>query len=265
MADDIFLTQEEQDERARKWLKDNGPALIIGILLGLGGIFGWEQYKASQESNAQQASALYEQVLEEYGDSELSDFDAQLNKLKESYAGTSYAAKASLIKARQLAVTDLDGASEQLQWVIDNAPESGLKHTARIRLAKIKLSQGDLDTAAQLASVEPQLSFESHYAEIRAEVAIERGDNELARQELQTAIDKLTQSQASYARVLTIKLDRLPVSEESSKELSKELSIEPSEVASETAAAVEQNEAVDEAASASATDEASAEAETNDQ
>ena len=42
MADDIFLTPEEQDERARQWLKDNGPALIVGVVLGIGAIFGWD-------------------------------------------------------------------------------------------------------------------------------------------------------------------------------------------------------------------------------
>ncbi len=218
MADDIFLTQEEQDERARKWLKDNGPALAIGIALGIGGIFGWEQYKDNQQTKAERASALYEQVLGEFQDSELSDIDAQFSELKSSFAGTSYAAKAALIKARQLAVTDVNAAAEELQWVVDNAPESGLQHTARIRLAKIKLSQSDLDAAAQLAAVKPQHGFASHYAEILAEVAVQRGDTSTARQELQRAIDSLSQSQAAYSRLLSIKLDRLPADENAASE-----------------------------------------------
>ena len=58
MADDIFLTPEEQDERARQWLKDNGPALIVGVVLGIGAIFGWDYYKKSQLEKAEAASSL---------------------------------------------------------------------------------------------------------------------------------------------------------------------------------------------------------------
>ena len=91
MADDIFLSPEEQDERARNWLKSNGPALGIGIALGLAGIFGWEQYKDKQQQAAESASTLYEQIIEKIDDSELSDFDEQIAQLKNNHADTSYA------------------------------------------------------------------------------------------------------------------------------------------------------------------------------
>ena len=97
MADDIYLSPEEQDERARKWLKDNGPSLIIGIALGLAGIYGFDYYKAAEKSKAEQASAVYETVIEEIQDSQLSDITNQVEDLKSNYADTSYAAKASLI------------------------------------------------------------------------------------------------------------------------------------------------------------------------
>jgi len=222
MADDIYLSPEEQDERARKWLKDNGPALALGIALGLAGIFGWEHYKNSQQQAAESASALYEQVLQEFGDSELADFDAQVAELKSSYADSSYAAKASLIKARQLVNTDLDSAVNELQWVLDNASENGLHHTARIRQAKIKLSQGDLDGAEKLAGHQPQQGFQSYYAELLGEVASRKGDYATAREQFQIAIDSLSPSQAAYGQVLTIRLNRLPNTEEQQSSTTKE-------------------------------------------
>jgi len=247
MADDIFLSPEEQDERARKWLKDNGPALGIGIALGIAGIFGWEQYKDSQQAAAESASTLYQQVLEEFADSELSDFDSQISELKTSHTKTSYAAKAALIKARQLASTDLDGAYNELQWVVDNASESGLTHTARIRQAKIKLSQDDLDAAERLAVHQPQQGFTSYYAELLGEIASRRGDYGSAREQFQISIDALSSSQAAYARVLSLKLDRLPVSgdleqtiepkleQTNSDESASESSVQPSSAADDAA------------------------------
>jgi predicted negative regulator of RcsB-dependent stress response len=210
MADDIFLTPEEQDERARKWLKDNGPALAIGIALGLAAIFGYDQYKNSKITSAEQASALYATVVSEVSDSDLSNIDAQVTSLKGDYAGSSYAAKASLLKAKQLSISDLDAAYVELQWVVDNAKEVGLQHTARIRQAKIKLSQDDLAAAKALASHTPTDGFDSNYAELLAEISLKQGDEAAARNYYQTAIDTLPADQAGYARVLTLKLDRLP-------------------------------------------------------
>lgn len=210
MADDIFLTPEEQDERARQWLKDNGPALAIGIVLGLGAIFGWDYYKKAQLEMAQGASAVYAETVEAIGSSELADISTQVDTLKQEYSSTSYAAKAALIKAKQIALSDLDAAFEELQWVIDNADESGLRHTARIRQAKIKLAAGDLDAAKALASYQPTQGFTSHYAEVLGDIAVQEGDSLSARVNYQTAIDSLLEAQAAYAQVLSIKLDRLP-------------------------------------------------------
>ena len=220
MADDIFLTPEEQDERARQWLKSNGPALAIGVILGLAGIFGYEQYNANKITQAQNASALYASTLEEVNSSSLSDINAQVNELKESHSDSSYAAKAALLKAKQLSANDLDAAYAELQWVIDHAKEAGLQHTARIRQAKIKLSQGDVEQAKILASHTPAQGFESNYFEILAEVSLKQNDEAAAREFYQKAIETLHSSQSSYARVLSLKLDRLPaapVSEVSDK------------------------------------------------
>lgn len=213
MADDIFLTPEEQDERARKWLKDNGPALAIGIALGLAAIFGYEQYKDSTQSKAEQASALYQTALGEVGDSSLSNIDAQVKELKENYSSSSYAAKAALLNAKKLSISDLDAAYQELQWVVDNAKEAGLQHAARIRQAKIKLSQSDLAKARTLASFTPTQGFESNYAEILAEVSAREGNNQAAREFFQKAIDTLPNAQSSYAQLLTLKMDRLPAAE----------------------------------------------------
>lgn len=213
MADDIFLTPEEQDERARKWLKDNGPALAIGIALGLGAIFGWNQYKESIQTKAEDASSIYTATIEEIQSSELADIDAEVAELKDGFAGSPYAAKAALLKAKQLSLNDLPAAYEELQWVVDNASEFGLQHTARIRQAKIKLALGELESAKALASHTPTQGFESNYAELLGDIALKEGDLASARTHYQTAIDTLPASQAGYSQVLTIKLDRLPKDE----------------------------------------------------
>lgn len=218
MADDIFLSPEEQDERARQWLKNNGPALAIGIALGLAAIFGYDLYKESKITKAEQASALYSTALSEVADSELSNIDAQVSKLKADYSSSSYAAKAVLLSAKQLSANDLDAAYTELQWVVDNAKEKGLQHTARIRQAKIKIAQKDFDAAKALASHTPVQGFASNYSELLAEISVLQGDEAAARSYYQKAIETLTEEQAGYAGVLNLKLNRLPEPVEASVE-----------------------------------------------
>ncbi|MFT5573277.1 MAG: putative negative regulator of RcsB-dependent stress response [Cryomorphaceae bacterium] len=212
MADDIFLSSEEQDERAKKWLKDNGLSIAVGIGLGLAAVTGYNHYKDNLQAKAEQASALYGAALEQIGDSNLSDIGAYVSELKEKYSDTSYASKAVLLQSKQLAVSDLEAAITQLKWVAANAPEVGLLHTAKIRLAKIQIAQGDLEAAKAIASsVDEYNGFESHYQEILAEVSVKQGDFAAAREHYQSAIDSLQAGDSGYAQVLSIKLDRLPV------------------------------------------------------
>ena len=222
MADDIFLSPEEQDERAKQWLKDNGPAIAIGIALGIGAIIGFNKYKDGIQQNAEQASALFSTTLDQVSGSESADITAQVAKLKEEHASSSYAAKAALIKATQLAETDLDAAYAELQWVVDNASEKGLSHTATIRQAKIKISQGDLDVARSLATPTSYDGFESHYNEILGDIEVKAGNLLAARTYYESASDALTDADFAYRQVLSLKLDRLPEADTSDSESSAE-------------------------------------------
>ncbi len=217
MADDIFLSPEEQDERARQWFKDNGPALGIGIALGLAAVVGYNKYQDDKQLSAEKASELFQQTVAEIRDSELSSIEEQVNTLKSEHASTVYAAKATLLKAKQTAVNDLAGAFDELQWVVDNAPEDGIKHTARIRQAKIKLALNQLDAARSLASFTPTQGFESHYQEVLGDIAIKEGKELVARTHYQAAVDALDGLQDTYVQVLNIKLDRLPLASEATE------------------------------------------------
>ncbi len=210
MADDIFLTPEEQDERAKKWLKDNGLSIAVGISLGLAGVFGYNQYQSNVQLKAEQASALYGKVVETDGASQISDIGDQVQALKKDYASSSYTAKAALINAKQLAVSDQQAAISELQWVIDNAPEVGLQHAARVRLAKLHLVAGNFEDAKKLASVQTTNGFDSHYQEILGDIERKQGNIEAARSHYEKATESLGTAGRTYASVLTMKLNRLP-------------------------------------------------------
>jgi len=210
MVDDILLSPEEQDEKAKQWLKDNGLALIVGVALGLGAVFGYNTYTAKQIANAEQASTLYNQALESIKASELADIEEPVATLKGEFPGTPYASKAALLRAKQLSVSDLSAASNELQWVIDNAKEFGVKHTARVRRAKIEVALGNLESAKSLATIDSAEGFGSYYQEILGDIAMAEGQEALARDYYQQSLDNLGASDAAYRSVLNLKLNRIP-------------------------------------------------------
>lgn len=211
MVDDILLSPQEQDERAKQWLKDNGMAIVIGISLGLAAVYGYNNYQAKQVTNAEQASSIYETVLGLVNDSELADIDSQVMRLKQGHSDSSYAAKGALLRARQLSVSDLDTALEELAWVVSNAQEYGLKHTALIRQAKILISQGKLEEAKAIALTQPYQGFDSFYQEILGDIAVKQGEFSNADDFYQSALDTLGEADRSYVAVLTLKKDHLPI------------------------------------------------------
>jgi len=50
----------EQSKAVKKWLSENGSAIVMGLVIAFGGLFGFKQWQGWQESNKQQASAEFE-------------------------------------------------------------------------------------------------------------------------------------------------------------------------------------------------------------
>ncbi len=212
MVDDILLSPEEQDERAKQWLKDNGMALVMGVVLGLGAVYAFNAYKDQQIINAEEASALYSQIISSVKDSDNADIENRFAALKDEHAGSSYAAKAVLLRARQLSVSNLDDALNELEWVSNNTDELGIVHAARVRQAKVLIALERLDEAKILVETQPYDGFDSYYQEILGDIASMQDRFEEARSHYQNAIDQVGAVGTSYISILNLKMNRLPQS-----------------------------------------------------
>jgi predicted negative regulator of RcsB-dependent stress response len=90
---EVEKTDEEQAEQIKKWIKENALQIIMGVSLGLGGLWGFDYYKGQQHQQDLQARGYYLSVV-----ANPSNTDA-LKALKENHAQSTYAQQADLIMA----------------------------------------------------------------------------------------------------------------------------------------------------------------------
>ena len=47
-----LLNEHEQSELVRNWIRQNAGSILVGILIGLGLIVGWQQWQRMQRSQS---------------------------------------------------------------------------------------------------------------------------------------------------------------------------------------------------------------------
>ncbi|ROR29745.1 YfgM family protein [Inmirania thermothiophila] len=178
---DGYVSDHERAEAVRKWLRDNGAAVVVGVALGLGALFGYRWWQARAQAHAEAASAAYEQVLAALRAGDAQALEAQVRVLAEGgFEDTAYAALAALAQARaRLDAGDAEGAEAALRRVEAEAPWPALRDLARLRLARLRLAAGDAEGAARLLGGVAG-GFEAARAELRGDIARARGEREEA-------------------------------------------------------------------------------------
>ncbi len=191
MADEKIPRLSESDDvaRARAFWNENGKSIIFGIGLGLAGIAGFNFWDYHKQSQGEQASSLYQQVLEGSADAQSAG-----ETLKMEFGDTVYAALGAFFQAREFVEDgDYDSAINQLEWALGNSEDERIRHIARQRLALVYIADDDPQSAIDLLTVEDMGNFEARYQEILGDAFMkrnQRGDSELARQAYQSSLDK---------------------------------------------------------------------------
>jgi len=206
---DLYDTHE-QGERVKSWLRENGSAIIMGLVLAFGLMFGFKQWQAWETSKRQQASAEYQVMA---GFIQAQNMDAAVPNyevLKSEFPKSAYTPMASLMMAKaRLQSGQDDLAAAALTHAMENAEPEPLRIIARERLARVRLSQGDPDAAQALLDGSPtEVGFEAQFAEIRGDIYLAKGETELAIQSYQESLDTLEDG-VGNRELLRIKLEAL--------------------------------------------------------
>jgi predicted negative regulator of RcsB-dependent stress response len=203
-----YETDEEKVEAIKKWWKDNGTSVVVGVVIGLGAVFGWRAWVQHQDSVGQQASAAFEQLMASVQSGNAESARAQAALLGEEYDGTAYAALTALLQARVAVESgDPPAARAALEQAIETAADPAIAHIAALRLIRLQIAEGDLQAAsAAIERYDDGGAFAADFDALRGDVAAAAGRTAEARDAYTRAIA----AGVAYAELLRLKLDNLP-------------------------------------------------------
>jgi predicted negative regulator of RcsB-dependent stress response len=173
---------QEQGEVVKKWLRENGSAIVMGLVIAFGGLFGFKQWQNWQESNRQSAASEYEVLDQLLTDGQLDAAMSNFQSLQDDHADSPYTSMAALQMARaRIEANQPDLAIGLYEYVMENGYPRALSVVARERLARLLLDQGQPDRALQtLDSAQDIPGFEARYAEVRGDILYAQGRTEEA-------------------------------------------------------------------------------------
>lgn len=201
---ELYDTEEQQVEAIKDWWKENGKAVIIGAVVGLGGLFGWRYYQDTVIQASETASQSYTtamNTLQEKGVDAQSDVQAfiESNEVKE------YSVLAALQLAKaQVEAKDFAAALEQLKWAQRNTKDAALSPLISYRIARIETEMGNFDAANTELGKVTDTAWAGRIAELRGDIALRQGDKDAA-----YAAYTEAQQAADASPTLQMKLDDL--------------------------------------------------------
>ncbi len=179
---DVYASEEEQVAAIKKWWKENGTSVILGIVIGSAALFGWRYWQGQITAKGEQASVIFTQLEQQFSAKKNEDATQTGKQLIQDYAGTPYASFAAL-KLAKVAVEaqDIEAAGNYLRSVIDNGNPEELVQIATMRLARLNLSSDNADSAMVLISTIDDTSTLASYHELKGDILLAQGKQDEAK------------------------------------------------------------------------------------
>lgn len=198
---DSYGTEEDQIRAIRQWWERNGSSTLTGVGLALAIVFGSQWWQERQRGTTEQASMLYQQLLQATERSEADKVqqvtaEHLATELRDSQAGTRYGDYASLVLARlQVEKNELAAAEAELRALLERQPDVAVGELgawlngvlgrpkdpqigalARVRLARVLFAMGRSDDALAALDAAGTEDFVIEKLELRGDILRGMGD-----------------------------------------------------------------------------------------
>lgn len=207
---ELYDTEEQQIEAIKKWLNENGRSIIVGLVIGIGCILGWNGWQGYKTAQAREASDLFQAILLAVDQNNGDSIVKLGERIKENYANSPYAAFARFFLAKQQVESEnFEAARKELEAIVAESSDPSIRNIARLRLLRILFSEGKSDEALRLINgfdVSGSGKFEGAYEELKGDAYVALGQGREARSAYKRAADLGRKSS-----FLDLKIEDLPV------------------------------------------------------
>ncbi len=206
MAVELY-DEHEQSERVRQWIKEYIPAIVMGLILAFGGIFGFRYWQDHQSGQRVLASEYYEVIRQNVQADDLAGAEEQYQVMRDSVGRNSYVGLAGMhLASAYVADGQLSPAASIYREMLDDRRLQSLWPMVTLRLVRVLEARGDIDEALALVDGEAPKGHAAAWAEARGDLLFERGRVEEARLAWQEALDNQPE-QGGDTRLLEMKID----------------------------------------------------------
>ncbi len=204
----LSTEEEESLESLKRWWRESGRSIAIGIAVVALVYFGWQAWQGGQTRSAAAASAVYDQLSqlmvtqpgETVPEASREPALALVATLKDEHAGSVYALYGALYGARlAVEVNDLASAEQELQWLLDNtrsglfgSTDDTLVQLGRLRLGRVLLASGEPARALTVISGVEASALSAEFDELRGDIYLAQGQREQALAAYESALAAAT-------------------------------------------------------------------------
>lgn len=201
------LNEQEQIANVKYFWRDWGKyiaALVVVLILGY---VGSSVYTWHQQSQAQQAAAVYETFTNAVESNNTQLIYKTADDLVQNLPKTEYASMAAL-QAAKTAFNQKDFAKSEkyLNWTKDNSNDKSLQSIATLRLASVYIDENQFDKAREMLKTKHDLAFDGLFYEGRGDMYIAQGDLNKARDAYKEGLQKAA-NDPSTQQAIQMKLD----------------------------------------------------------
>jgi predicted negative regulator of RcsB-dependent stress response len=199
---EIYDTEEEQVEALKRWWKENSTSTIVGLVMGLVIILGWNYWQDHKKEQAAQASATYDQLLKVLDEGKKDsaspaalpssmEVEKLAERMKEQFKGTEYAAFSGLFEAKLKTQQGDLAAAKQILKTVASESNKQLSNIAKIRLVRLMLATGEYEQGLQVINsvdAKEAASYSANYDELVGDLYV--------------ALDRLDEARTSYQNAM---------------------------------------------------------------
>lgn len=213
MANHLDLEEQEQLDQLKHFWKQYGNAVSWLLIVVFGSFASWNGYQWWIKRQAEQASAMYEEVDRVISSGDIAAADRAYGDMRQRFPSTVYTQQAGLTLAK---VAYLYGKPEVAQTalisVAEGTADSGLAALARVRQAGLLIDAKNFEAAGKALDWNFPKEFSGLVSDKKADLILSQGKTDEATNLYKEAIKHMPERD-QYRRLVEVKLASLGVGE----------------------------------------------------